>query len=123
MENSLIKRSYVRQRRALRVRKKVKGTSDKPRLSVIKTNKHIHVQLIDDENGHTIASTSTISPQFRSTEFGKKNKVTGKELGSAIGKVAKEQKIEKIVFDRGRFKYHGVIAAVAEGAREQGLKF
>lgn len=123
MDKSLIKESKVRLKRTLRVRKKLKGTSVRPRMSVIKTNKHIHVQLIDDESGVTLAATSTIAKDFRSTEFNRKNKASGKELGLKIGELAKRKDIKSVVFDRGASKYHGVVAAVADGAREQGLEF
>ena len=123
MDNSLIKQNKVRKTRTLRVRKKLRGTNNKPRLSVIKTNKHIHVQLIDDESGKTIAATSTIAKDFRSAEFNRKNKAAGKELGLKIGELAKRKDIKNVVFDRGASKYHGVVAAVADGAREQGLEF
>lgn len=123
MQNSLIKREDVRRKRTLRVRKTLKGTAEKPRLSVIKTNKHIHVQLIDDEEGVTLLSTSTVANDFRNTEFNRKNKLSAKQLGLKVGELAKAKNITRVVFDRGRFKYHGVIAAVADGARENGLVF
>ncbi|MCB1180626.1 MAG: 50S ribosomal protein L18 [Chlamydiia bacterium] len=123
MREKMIKRNIVRRRRTLRVRKRLKGCEGKPRLSVVKTNKHILVQLIDDVNGKTLASTSTLSKEYKQTEYNKKNKTSAKQLGLKIGNLAKDQGITGVVFDRGRFKYHGVIAAVAEGAREQGLQF
>jgi len=123
MENSQIKRSRIRCKRAMRVRKNLRGTFEKPRLSVVKTNCHVHVQLIDDENAHTLVSTSTIAKEFRNTEFNRKNKASAKQLGLKIAELAKAKDIKRVVFDRGPFKYHGVIAAVADGAREGGLEF
>ncbi len=118
MENRLEKRSRKRFKRALRVRKHLRGTAEKPRLSVAKTNKHISVQLIDDDRGMTLASVSTLSG-----EMGKKGKATAKQVGLKLGQIAKKQNVERIVFDRGRFKYHGIVAEVATGAREAGLQF
>lgn len=92
------------------------------RLSVVKTNAHIHVQLIDDTKGETLASTSTISSDFRGGEFGRKNKNSGKQLGLKIAELALKMQVKQVTFDRGPFKYHGVIAAVADGAREGGLE-
>jgi large subunit ribosomal protein L18 len=118
MENRLEKRTHKRIMRALRVRKHLRGTAEKPRLSVAKTNKHISVQLIDDEKGITLASVSTLNENM-----GKKNKATAKQIGLKLGQLAKEKQVERVVFDRGRFKYHGIIEEVATGAREAGLQF
>ncbi len=109
--------------RAKRVRKHIRGTSEKPRLCVVKTNKHIGVQIIDDDKGNTIAATSTLAKEFRTTEFNRKSKAAAQQLGTAIAEKAKEKGIEKIVFDRGASKYHGVLAALADAARKAGLKF
>lgn len=119
MDSSLQKKHLNKKKRALRNRARVRGTSDKPRLCVLKTNKHIHVQLIDDEASKTLASTSTISEGFRGE---KKNKESAKKLGLHIAKEANKQNIKKIIFDRGPSKYHGVLAALADGAREGGLE-
>lgn len=123
MENSQLKRNKIRKKRALHVRKHVRGSTDKPRLSVVRTNQHIHVQLIDDDRAATLASASTISKENRSTEFNRKNKTSAKHLGLQIAEIAKQKQVTKVVFDRGYRKYHGLIAAVAEGAREGGLEF
>lgn len=122
MENSLIRKNRNAQRRAMRVRKKLKGTSERPRLCVVKSNCHINIQLINDETGTTLASISTLSPEFRSTEGNRKNKATGHQLGLKIAQLALGKDVSKVVFDRGKCKYHGVVAAVAEGAREGGLE-
>lgn len=123
MENSQLRNAELKRKRALRVRSKLKGTSLKPRLCVVKTNAHIIAQIIDDEQGVTLGSISTFSKELKNTEFGKKNKDSGKVIGQKIAQLAKAKNIDSVVFDRGSSKYHGVIAAVADGARENGLHF
>lgn len=105
-------------RRHARVRARISGTDDCPRLSVFRSNRGMFVQLIDDENSKTLASASAL-------EIKKKSDKTdiGNELGKLIAKKGKEKKIETVVFDRGSYKYHGRVKAVADGAREGGLKF
>jgi len=123
MINNLTKRNQRRQRRVWRVRKELKGTAEKPRLSVFKSNKHICAQLIDDEQGITLASAGTLSKEFQDKKMGKKSKEAAREVGIAIAKVAKKKNILTAVFDRGFNKYHGLLAEVASGARETGLQF
>lgn len=123
MRNMIIKKQQLRQKRSLRVRKHLKGTAAKPRLCVIKSNKHIQVQLIDDSEGKTLGSTATFAKEFRETEFGKKNKAAAKKLGEHIAEIAKKQNINEVIFDRGPFKYHGILAELADAARAAGLKF
>ncbi|BAE81670.1 50S ribosomal protein L18 [Chlamydia felis Fe/C-56] len=123
MENSLFKKSEKKIRRALRVRKVLRGSSLKPRLSVVKTNKHIYVQLIDDSIGKTLASVSTMAKSSKASGLTKKNQDVAKALGSKIAELGKNLQVDRVVFDRGPFKYHGVIAMVADGAREGGLQF
>lgn len=119
-----LKKSHVsRQRRANRVRQKVRGSALKPRLCVVKSNRHIQVQLIDDEQGVTLGGLATYSSDFKETEFGKKSKKAAKKLGEKIAEMAKEKSIREVVFDRGPFKYHGVLAEVADAARGAGLEF
>ena len=108
--------SEIRKKRAFRVRKKLRGTGERPRISIIKTNQHVHVQLINDDEGKTLGHASTLTLKSR------KNKESGKQLGQMIAEVCKKLHIKKAVIDRGRFKYHGVIAAVADGAREGGVE-
>ena len=122
MNKESIKRHKLRTRRKIRVRKKLRGNSLKPRLCVVKTNRHIFLQLIDDEKGKTLGSASTLSKRFRTGENNKKSKSSGRALGKEIAGLAKELKILQVVFDRGRSKYHGILAEVAEGAKEAGLK-
>ncbi|MEA2113702.1 MAG: 50S ribosomal protein L18 [Patescibacteria group bacterium] len=108
-----------RERRHRRVRGKVAGAKDRPRFSVFRSNKHINLQLIDDEKGKTLVD-------FNDLKINKKGKTKmeiAKEAGIVIAKKALEKKIRKVVFDRGGYKYHGRIKAIAEGAREGGLKF
>lgn len=122
--NSETKNNQRKQfRRSLRVRKSLHGTSSKPRLCVYKSNCHIQAQLIDDDAGITLGSISTFSKQFRNTEFAKKNKASARKLGQAIADIAKDKSIKEVVFDRGPFKYHGVLAELANAAREGGLQF
>ena len=116
----LTKRKITRNRRTFRVRKKLRGTKEKPRLSVNKSNKNLFIQLIDDENACTIAAIGTNSKEFKKE---KKSKKTAALLGKKIALMAKEKKIETIIFDRGRYKYHGLLAELANGARSEGLKF
>ena len=119
MLSEIIKRSNKRKMRVFRNRKKLKGTKDKPRLCVSKSNKNIYLQLIDDKSGLTLAGIGTLSKGID----GKKDKSTAKTLGTKIAELAKELQVSQIVFDRGRFKYHGIVAEVADAARAAGLKF
>lgn len=123
MINQVIKSRQTRCKRALRVRSHLHGTSTKPRLCVVKSNKHISVQLIDDESGHCLAGLSTYSKAFRATEFGKKNKASARHLGEQIAEIAKSKNVKEVVFDRGPFKYHGILAELADAARAGGLQF
>lgn len=123
MINQTRKRSQLRIKRALRVRKKLSGTNTKPRLSVFKSNNHIQVQLIDDEAGNTLGSAATFAKEFRDTEFNRKNKASARKLGEQIAEIAKSKNIKEVVFDRGPFKYHGILAELADAARAGGLQF
>ncbi|MEO6844535.1 MAG: 50S ribosomal protein L18 [Ginsengibacter sp.] len=111
----------ARQKIRYRIRKKISGSSSKPRLSVFRSNKDIYVQLIDDANGATLASASSRQKDIAAQ---KANKVTtSKMVGEDIAKKSKELGIKDVVFDRSGYLYHGRIKAVAEGAREGGLIF
>jgi len=123
MDGSTRKASITRKKRAMRVRKKLKGTASRPRMSVIKSNKHIAVQVIDDNLRVTLASTSTFAKEFRTTEFNKKGLESAKALGKYIAEKVKDLNIEAVVFDKGSSKYHGVLAVLADAARAEGLKF
>lgn len=123
MRSSIIKKQTIRKNRTMRVRKKLRGTSSRPRLCVVKSNKHIQVQLIDDEAGKTLGSAATFAKEFRDTEFAKKNKASAAKLGEKIAAIAKQNNVNEVIFDRGPFKYHGILAALADGARNAGLQF
>lgn len=123
MDKSVIKASCNKCRRAKRVRQHVRGTQEKPRMCVVKTNKHIQVQIIDDENSVTLASLSTNSKEVRKTEFSRRNKASAKYLGEKIAEKAKALGVGQVVFDRGPFKYHGILAELATAARSSGLQF
>jgi len=110
-------------RRRKRVRVKVKGTSRCPRLSVFRSNKHIYAQLIDDEKGQTLAVVSDLEFKDKKEKKIKKKFEVAYQIGQLIAKKATGKKIKKVIFDRGGYKYHGLVKAVAEGAREGGLEF
>jgi large subunit ribosomal protein L18 len=122
MESSLINRTRKRLKRAARVRQKLRGTAEKPRLTVMKSNRHIAAQLIDDEQGVTLVSASTLMKKFRTKKLAR-NKEAARLIGTEIAELAKGKQITNAVFDRGFLKYHGVIAELANAAREAGLQF
>lgn len=109
-----------RLKRHRRVRSKISGTPERPRLNVFRSNKHIYAQLIDDVNGVTLASASTMDKGFEGVTG---NKEAARKVGQTIAERAKEKSIENVVFDRGGYLYHGRVQELADGARESGLKF
>ncbi len=113
----LQKRAH-REKRRKRVRRKIAGTAERPRLSVYRSNVHIYAQLIDDERGHTIAAAD--SREIGEAEENRKE--AARKVGELVARKAADAGVEEVVFDRGGNKYHGRIAALAEGAREGGLK-
>ncbi|MER7543627.1 50S ribosomal protein L18 [Actinomadura sp.] len=113
-------RVKARKRRHLRVRKKVVGTAARPRLVVTRSSRHVFVQVIDDDKGHTLASASTMEADLRADSGDKTAKA--RKVGEIVAARAKEAGVHAVVFDRGGNKYHGRIAAVADGAREGGLE-
>ena len=113
-------RKMERTRRHIRVRRKVSGTAQRPRLCVYRSNTNLYVQIIDDVEAKTIISASTLDKEIK-TKYA--NKVAAKELGTLIAKKASDRKIETVVFDRGGYIYHGVVKELAEAARAGGLKF
>lgn len=123
MKKTQLFKQKTRESRALRVRKHLRGNAAKPRLCVVKTNAHIHAQLIDDENGITIVSVSTLDKAVKGTGLMRRNKTSAKKLGERLGEIAKEKNVQEVIFDRGFSKYHGVLAELANAARESGLKF
>ena len=116
-------KNFLRQRRHARVRKYIKGTAETPRLNVYRSLNHIYVQIIDDVKGVTIASASTMEKSVKAEIAGKTKTDAAKIVGVKAGERAKEKGIETVVFDRGGYLYTGRVKAVADGAREAGLKF
>ena len=117
-------RRIIRKKRHFRVRKKIKGTAERPRLCVFRSAKHIYAQAIDDIEGKTLAASCSLIPELPKVEgdlTGKKK--VAKAVGKLIAQRLSDQGISSVVFDRGGFLYHGRIAALADGAREGGLKF
>ena len=112
-------KNVARARRHLRVRKKVSGTSTRPRLVVSRSTRHVYVQLVDDVAGRTLASASTMEADLRALDGDKTAKA--KKVGELVAKRAKEAGVDAVVFDRGGNRYHGRVAAIADGAREGGL--
>lgn len=112
-----------RLRRHLRVRKKVFGTPDRPRLAVFRSLNHIYAQIIDDVRGYTLVSASTLDPEVRGKVVGLRKTDAARVVGEVIGRRALAAGITRVVFDRGGFKYHGRVKALAEGARAAGLEF
>ncbi|MCM8710782.1 50S ribosomal protein L18 [Clostridium sp. SYSU_GA19001] len=113
-------RQEARKRRHLRIRKKVSGTSEKPRLAVFRSEKNIYAQIIDDVAQRTLVAASSLDKEFNGVGS---NKEAAREVGKLIAKKAIEKGIKSVVFDRGGFIYHGRIKELAEGAREAGLEF
>lgn len=119
----VLERSKARKRRHLRVRRRVFGTKERPRLSVYRSLNHMYAQIIDDVEGHTLVQASTLDPELRSKLEKTGNVAAAKEVGRLLAARAKEAGISQVVFDRGGNLYHGRVAALAEGAREGGLIF
>jgi large subunit ribosomal protein L18 len=113
----------ARLKRQIRVRKKVRGTTERPRLNVFKSSRHIHAQIIDDISGVTLVAASTISPDIKSDLAYSGNVEAAKKVGAAIARKAIEKNIVSVVFDRNGFLYHGRVKALADAARENGLSF
>ncbi|WP_017603895.1 50S ribosomal protein L18 [Nocardiopsis alkaliphila] len=115
------KATTARKRRHFRVRKRVVGTAERPRLAVFRSSKHIVAQVIDDTKGHTLVAASSVEPDLRGSEGSKSDKSV--KVGELVAQRAKEAGISKVVFDRGGNRYAGRIAKLAEAAREGGLDF
>lgn len=113
-------RKLERQRRHIRVRTKISGTAERPRLCVYRSNSNVYAQIIDDVAGNTLVSASTLDKEVKIKHS---NKEAAKEVGKLIAKRAAEKNIKDVVFDRGGYIYHGVIKELAEAAREGGLQF
>lgn len=122
----MIKKDYLKkryQRRRYRSKKKTLGTGERPRLVVYKSNRYIYVQAVDDETGVTIVSASSLEPDIKKGVKSTKDIEASKTVGKIIGERLLEKKIEKVVFDRNGYLYHGRVKALADSAREAGLKF
>ena len=115
------RKEYRRLRIKQRIRKIVSGTTERPRMSVFRSNKQIYVQLIDDSNGQTVVSASSREKELLETKMNKLDQA--KEVGKLVAKKAKDKGIENVVFDRNGYLYHGRVKSLAEAAREEGLKF
>ncbi len=115
-----VNKKAMRLHRHVRVRGKISGTPERPRLNVFRSNANIYAQIIDDVNGVTLVAANTLEKEF---EGATGNCEAAKKVGAALAERAKAKGIEKVVFDRGGYVYHGRVAALAEGAREAGLEF
>lgn len=113
-------RKFERQRRHIRVRRKISGTSECPRLCVYRSNKNLFVQIVDDVKQVTLVSASTLDKEVKTKHA---NKEAAKEVGALVAKRALEKDIKTVVYDRGGYVYHGVVKELAEAAREAGLEF
>jgi len=121
--NAAEERRTARSKRQVRVRRKVKGTEERPRLSVFRSAKHIYAQIIEDTTGRTLATASTVAKDIADGQKYTGNVEAAKAVGTAIAKKALEQNIKQVVFDRNGFLYHGRVKALADAAREAGLSF
>ena len=112
-----------RDRRKARIRKKISGSQERPRLTVFRSARHIYAQVVDDSGGGTLAAASTLSPDLKGTLNEDDKTGAAKKVGALIAKMCLERKVGKVVFDRNGFLYHGRVKALAEAAREAGLDF
>lgn len=117
-----IKKRLRRDKIRRRIRSTIRGTEERPRLSVFKSNKHIYAQLINDRAGQTLAAASTLTSDLEGDLKGKTKVEQAKAVGAFLAKKAEEAGVKKVVFDRSGYKYHGKVKAVADGAREGGLE-
>ncbi|MCY9590712.1 50S ribosomal protein L18 [Paenibacillus chitinolyticus] len=115
-------KNKARLKRHLRVRKKIQGTTARPRLNIFRSEKHIYAQIIDDVNGVTVASASTQDKELKEVSNGG-NVEAARKVGELVANRAKEKGVSQVVFDRGGYLYHGRVQALAEAAREAGLEF
>lgn len=118
-----VSRDAARRRIHLRVRKKVRGTGEAPRLNVFRSLNHIYAQIIDDQSGHILVSASSLDGEVRQSLKTGGNVAAAKAIGAVLAARARRHGIERVVFDRGGYKYHGRVKALADSAREGGLKF
>lgn len=118
-----VDRQAIRRHKHKRVRKTVSGTAERPRLAVFRSLNHIYAQVINDELGVTLAAASSLDPEFKASELAGGNVEGAQKVGELVAKRALAKGINKVVFDRGGYIYHGRVAALAEAAREAGLEF
>ncbi len=118
-----VERNKQRKRRHQRIRKKVVGTPERPRLNVYRSLSHMYAQVIDDMSGHTMAAASTLEDDVQSQANAKSKTELARLVGEMVAERAKEKGVDQVIFDRAGYKYHGRVQALAEGAREGGLKF
>ena len=118
--NRLDQKNKRRLKRRMRIRKDLAGTGERPRMTVYRSNRYLYVQVVDDSTGSTLVSASTIEKDLRNL---KKTTSGAQTLGEAVGKRLKEKKIDTVVFDRNGYLYHGVVKALADGARKSGIRF
>jgi len=118
-----VKSHLARKRRQRRIRMRISGTTDRPRLNIFRSLEHIYAQVIDDEAGKTLVSASTLDKKLASELEGKNKKQKAELVGKAVAERAIAAGVTTVIFDRGGFKYHGRVKALADGAREGGLKF
>ena len=119
----MAKKLTGRERRKFRIRNKVSGTDARPRLTVFRSAGHIYAQVVDDAAGATLAAASTLSPDLKGSVAGGNKTDAAKKVGALVAKICLERKIERVVFDRNGYLYHGRVRALAEAAREAGLNF
>ncbi len=123
MSGKTNQREVARLKRKKRIRRKVEGTETRPRLTVLRSDKHIYAQIINDQTGATLVSASTLSPDYKEMEAVKGKLNAAKRVGELVAAKALDQGIAKVVFDRNGFIYHGRIQALADAARQKGLDF
>ena len=116
-------RRIIRNRIHLRIRKKISGTTERPRLSVFFSGRHVYAQIIEDAAGHTLAAVSTTEKDFRDDKATRANKQTAEKVGTMLAERAQAKQIQRVVFDRGGAQYHGKVKALADAARAGGLDF
>jgi large subunit ribosomal protein L18 len=120
---SSVSKNHVRKRIHVRIRKKIQGTGQRPRLNIFRSLNHIYAQLVDDDKGVTLVSASSLDKEVRAQSRSGGNTAGAKVVGAEIAKRAREKGIEAVVYDRGGYRYHGRVKVLAEAAREAGLKF
>ncbi len=116
-------RNELRKRRHRRVRSKISGTPERPRLNVFRSSRHIYAQVIDDQEGRTLVAVSSLDPGLKADMTRGANRDAAKKVGEALAQRALDKGITEVVFDRGGYLFHGRVKALADGAREKGLKF